>query len=600
MAKSPVIAITITADDKTDKGFRSASASVEGFGSKIGAGAIALGTFAGNIAANALPAAINLGKELFAVGQAAEQMAKKSNVVFGDSAADIAKWADGINESLGISDERVVGLAANMGDLLVPMGFSREAAAELTQESLNAAGALAAWSGGQYDAAQVSEIMTKAMLGERDGLKALGISINQAEVDQRALAIAQADGRTEVTAMDEALATQQLMLEKSADAQTAWADGTMDSVKSQNELSATIDDVKTSLGTALVPMIQSVVKWIVEDMIPAVQNIVATFQEKWPEIQAAVAPVIAWFTETISAFVVLVQELWRQFGERLLEHATNYWNFIRDGIEAALQVIKGIIDVITGLISGDWSKVWEGIKAIAQGVWDGITNLIGFALQTIGLLIDVAWNAVKTLTSNAWEAVKKSVSGSIDAIVGFVTGIPGRIVDTVSFLWEGLKASTTVAKDWVGEKIDEVVEFATGLPGRLVGKFSGMWDGIKIAFKSAINAVIRAWNGLEFSVPGFSAFGKKIGGFTVGVPDIPELARGGIVRATPGGMLARIGEGRYDEAVIPLGPRGANALGANQYTINVAGLTGPQVANDIIGKIREYERRNGAGWRKAA
>ena len=42
---------------------------------------------------------------------------------------------------------------------------------------------LRAWSGGQTSAAEVSDILAKAMLGETDGLKQLGISISQDEVN---------------------------------------------------------------------------------------------------------------------------------------------------------------------------------------------------------------------------------------------------------------------------------------------------------------------------------------------------------------------------------------------------------------------------------
>lgn len=47
---------------------------------------------------------------------------------------------------------------------------------------------------------------------------------------------------------------------------------------------------------------------------------------------------------------------------------------------------------------------------------------------------------------------------------------------------------------------------------------------------------------------------------------IPGLADGGIVPATPGGQLYRIGEGGDDEAVIPLSRRG---LGAGSITIQI-------------------------------
>jgi hypothetical protein len=49
-----------------------------------------------------------------------------------------------------------------------------------------------------------------------------------------------------------------------------------------------------------------------------------------------------------------------------------------------------------------------------------------------------------------------------------------------------------------------------------------------------------------------------------------HLAEGGIVRATPGGILATIGEGGKDEAVIPLDDDRASGLGS-KYVINVYG-----------------------------
>jgi hypothetical protein len=41
---------------------------------------------------------------------------------------------------------------------------------------------------------------------------------------------------------------------------------------------------------------------------------------------------------------------------------------------------------------------------------------------------------------------------------------------------------------------------------------------------------------------------------------VPQMAMGGIVGRRPGGILANLGEGRYDEAVVPLTPRITDAL----------------------------------------
>jgi hypothetical protein len=124
-----------------------------------------------------------------------------------------------------------------------------------------------------------------------------------------------------------------------------------------------------------------------------------------------------------------------------------------------------------------------------------------------------------------------------------------------------------------------------------------MWDGIKNAFKEAINFIIRGWNRLEFRVPGFSIGPIGYDGFTLGVPDIPLLADGGIVnRAT----LAVIGEAG-PEAVVPLDQIRGGGLGGPTYNITVqAGVGDPgMIGQSVVDAITAYERRNGAGWRAA-
>lgn len=77
-----------------------------------------------------------------------------------------------------------------------------------------------------------------------------------------------------------------------------------------------------------------------------------------------------------------------------------------------------------------------------------------------------------------------------------------------------------------------------------------MFDGIKSAFRAAINFIIDGWNGLQFKIPGFKIGPVGYDGFTLGVPDIPRLATGGIAMAP---TLAVIGDnGGRGEAVIPL------------------------------------------------
>jgi hypothetical protein len=84
------------------------------------------------------------------------------------------------------------------------------------------------------------------------------------------------------------------------------------------------------------------------------------------------------------------------------------------------------------------------------------------------------------------------------------------------------------------------------------------------------------------------------------MPSVPQLADGGIIKATPGGVLAMIGEGGQDEAVIPLDRLGN--MGGNTYNITVNagfGTDGSQVAEQIVRLVRRYERNSGPVFARA-
>lgn len=59
---------------------------------------------------------------------------------------------------------------------------------------------------------------------------------------------------------------------------------------------------------------------------------------------------------------------------------------IGDVINGLGKTLGGIIDFITGVFTGDWSKAWEGIKNIFKGIWDA---LVGIVKVPINLIIDL-------------------------------------------------------------------------------------------------------------------------------------------------------------------------------------------------------------------
>jgi hypothetical protein len=95
------------------------------------------------------------------------------------------------------------------------------------------------------------------------------------------------------------------------------------------------------------------------------------------------------------------------------------------------------------------------------------------------------------------------------------------------------------------------------------------------------NAFARFWNGIQISIPAIDVpFLGRVGGFNVGLPDLPRLAEGGIVTAP---TLALIGE-RGPEAVVPLD----KALATHETHIHLtyAGEM-PDEPEDLVALLRQ-------------
>jgi len=572
------------------------------------------------------------GNQLLTSGAKVSAWRQKTNVVFEGQAADVRKWADKNNEAFGLTDDELAGLAASFGDLLKPMGFTAGQAADMSTKVVGLSGALSSWSGGTVSAAEASDILAKAMLGETDGLKSLGIAISAADIDARLAAKGQDKLTGAALAQAKAVATQELIFEKSTDAQKAWSDGGNKALLGQNKLKAVIAEVKETIATGLTPVLAAAAGWLGDklpvalasardffdqvkptalDVASALMGVVDSLRPVFEAIAsfitsnpapvlaalgavaaaafgawavsagaaavatiAAAAPVLllvgaiallagglvyayqhfegfrtvvdgvaAWLTGTalpaIQSFAALVAEgfgklvgwvqahwdqikgyiegaintvaavvggvidglkvAWQTWGDELVTIAQTMWGYIKGTVENGINLVKGVIDVVMGIIRGDWSQAWDGIKGILGAVWDQIKLAVETGIGLVKSVLSGAWDAIKLLASTAWSGIKGVITDALDAVVWFVLGLPAKI--------------TTAS--------------------------AGLFDGIKNAFKSAINWVIRAWNGLEFKIPGFDppGPGPTFGGFTLGMPDIPEFHKGG---AVPGGKSSEV------------------------------------------------------------
>lgn len=210
----------------------------------------------------AIDSIISAGTALFKTGVEMESLAKKAKTVFGEALPQITMEAEKNAQAMGLTTQQYVAAASAAQDLLVPMGFQRKEAAGISAQLINLSGALSEWTGGQIDSTRVSEILTKALLGEREELKSLGISISEADV-QAALAEKGLQYLTGATLQQaEATTTLELILSKSTDAQAQFAAESDSAARRQAELAARFQEIAEKLAVLLLPVFEKLVSVI--------------------------------------------------------------------------------------------------------------------------------------------------------------------------------------------------------------------------------------------------------------------------------------------------------------------------------------------------
>lgn len=217
----------------------------------------------------------------------------------------------------------------------------------------------------------------------------------------------------------------------------------------------------------------------------------------WNNIKAVLVPVV----QVLSSFFTNAWEIIKAV-----------WNTVSAFFQTIWNTVAGIFSVVQSVLSGDFSGAWEAIKGIFAGfasffqtLWDSVKTIFGAVISFFSTVFSSAWEAIKGVFSN----VASFFQGVWDSIVSIFTSIGTAVSDAISGAVKGA--------------INAVLNGAAGIIN---------------GFISAINFAI----GIINAIPGVS-IGK------LSPLEVPQLATGGIV-SDP--TLAMIGEGKQQEAVVPL------------------------------------------------
>jgi hypothetical protein len=392
MAGSRTLKLSILGDvDGLNKSLKSATKDVETFGDKMGkvgkvagaalaAATVAAGAFAVKIGVEAVKAASDLSETIQKVG-----------VLFGKTSKDIEKFAEGAASSLGQTKQQALDAAATFATFGKAAGLSGQDLSKFSIDFVKLSSDLASFNNTSPE--QAINAIGSALRGEAEPLRAYGVLLNDASLRQAALELGIiSTTKNALTPQQKVLAAQALIYKQTGAAQGDF-ERTSDGLANKTRiLTAQLENAKTTIGTALLPIVLQLATAFSEKVIPVVQKFTKAFSNSDGNLGGVVISVgnilKNTFTPIINGLVKAFGYVKNAIGDNLDEFK-EFGGYIATYLAPVIGTVLGGALQVAGKIAG-------GVITVIAGVVSVLNNLISGAIAGINGLIR-AYNSIPFL-----------------------------------------------------------------------------------------------------------------------------------------------------------------------------------------------------------
>jgi hypothetical protein len=346
--------------------------------------------------------------DIVTAGSTFEQAIGGVEAVFKDEAEGIKRSAEGAADALGLPKNAYLELATVLGASLKNKGIEDFAG---QSENLITLGAdLAAQFGGPTKDAV--DALSAALRGETDPIERYGISLNETAVNAKLaeMGVKRLDGR--YTEQQKTVARLALLTEQSKDALGAFGRESDTFAGKQARLSANWENIKTQIGTALLPALTDLSEWFLDKGLPAIQEFGGWVKDElWPALKDG------WETvrPALEQFQTIIADA---FGDDSSGKVTTFAGFITDTL---IPAVSTFATVYLPMLASQFAIVINTVQT-AITVMTTIRNAIAAVVSTIlGAFIAVTegfqsmLRALGNVPGFGWAAdAAKKMQGPID------------------------------------------------------------------------------------------------------------------------------------------------------------------------------------------
>ena len=298
------------------------------------------------------------------------------------------------------------------------------------------------------------------------------------------------------------------------------------------------------------------------------------FTGDWSKAWEGIKTIFTGFGEAIIGAVGTVGAVIMAAFSGAWELVKNVWNMCLPFFRPIWNGIVAIFSVCKNVLSGFFSAAWEAIKLVWGGVtdwfkrlWNNIKSVFSVVKSVLsgffsGALtaIKTTWSGAKSFFSGIWTGIKNVFANvgtwfknSFSSALTNIKNVFNPITKWFKSVWDGLKNIASNTWDGILKIFQKGGKIFDGITDGIAGIFKTIVNGLITGINKVISAPFKVINGLlndirSVSVLGIEPFSGLWSKNPLPVPQIPKLAKGGIVDSA---TLAVVGEAGK-EAVMPL------------------------------------------------